>query len=223
MGGITSKSTTTTTNLPPLQTVSNCITEKMMGAWFVIAVKPTPFETKNSNAVERYTWIPEKDRKNNKGHHDFDIEFQFNTNEPITSNLKTMPQKGWIDDEHTDKQQQQQQEPRIQTKTGNWKISPLWPIKLSYLILEADTTNYQYCIVGYPSRAYCWILARTPQISDELYQDLCGRLTGKHQYDLTGLRLVPQKWTKEEREKRQLVQEIPDQMLETTSTSTTTD
>ena len=203
MGGITSKQA----QLPALQTVGDCLTERMMGTWFVIAVKPTPFETKNSNAVERYTWIPD-DTPNKK--HDFEIDFQFNADEPLKSKLKAMPQKGWIDDDKS----QVDPNNRLHTKTGNWKVSPLWPIKLPYLLLEVDTKNYNYCVVGYPSRAYCWIMGRTPHMEDGLYQDLVQRLETKHQYDLTGLRKVPQQWTKAEREKRDLVKEIPDSMLE---------
>ena len=72
-------------NLPALQTVSNCITERMMGTWFVVAVKPTAFETHNSNAVERYTWLEQKSYVGN----DFAINFQYNSDEPITSKLKS--------------------------------------------------------------------------------------------------------------------------------------
>jgi len=41
--------------LPALVPVSECLTEKFMGVWFVHGVKPTMFEKTCSNAVERYT------------------------------------------------------------------------------------------------------------------------------------------------------------------------
>jgi apolipoprotein D and lipocalin family protein len=178
----------------------------MMGTWFVIGVKPTPFETKNSNAVERYTWL----NNDKKGGNDFSIDFAYNADEPVTSKLKSVPQKGWIDDEKSAVDPQNRQ----LTKTGNWKVSPMWPLKLPYLLLEVDLDNYTYCVVGYPSRAYCWIMARTPKMDDQLYDSLTEKLKVKHQYDLTGLRKVPQKWTKEERAKRNLIAEIPDTMLD---------
>jgi len=74
-------------SLPALQTVSNCETAKFMGTWFVQGVKPTILEKTNSNAVEVYT------RVEGKGH-DIDVDFQYNSNEPITSKLKSAPQKG---------------------------------------------------------------------------------------------------------------------------------
>eukprot|EP00541_Cyclophora_tenuis_P013094 CAMPEP_0116542558 /NCGR_PEP_ID=MMETSP0397-20121206/1080_1 /TAXON_ID=216820 /ORGANISM="Cyclophora tenuis, Strain ECT3854" /LENGTH=192 /DNA_ID=CAMNT_0004066575 /DNA_START=57 /DNA_END=635 /DNA_ORIENTATION=- len=181
-------------SLPPLQAVSNCDTARFMGTWFVIGVKPTAFETTCSNAVERYSWL--QDSKKN----DIKIDFQYNNKDPIVSPLKSMPQKGWIQGDD-------------KSNSGLWKVSPFPPIKMPYLIIEVDDTNYDYCVIGYPNRAYCWIMSRTPQMKDELYEELTKRLQEKHQYDLKGLRRVPQQWTKDERTKRGLEKEIPDQML----------
>ena len=65
----------------------------------------------------------------------------------------------------------------------------------------------------YPSRQYCWIMSRTPTMSDETYDMLTKKLVEKHKYDLDGLRKVPQVWTKEERKKRGLEDAIPDKFL----------
>jgi hypothetical protein len=54
---------------------------------------------------------------------------------------------------------------------------------------------------------------RKPVMKDETYKMLTDKLEKKHQYDLKGLRRVPQKWTKAEREKRGLTDVIPDDML----------
>jgi apolipoprotein D and lipocalin family protein len=199
-------------SLPALQTVSECVTERMMGTWFVIAVKPTMFETKNSNAVERYRWIDDSERKS--GANDFDIDFQFNADAPIHSKLKALPQKGWIDVPREKTTATTTCTDRRQTKTGNWLVSPAWPIKMAYLLLEVDLEHYSYCVVGYPSRAYCWIMARTPKMEESLYNSLLDKLRNKHHYDLNGLRMVPQQWTKEEAQKRNLINEIPQSMLE---------
>jgi apolipoprotein D and lipocalin family protein len=164
-----------------------------MGTWFVIAVKPTVFETTCSNAVERYSFL--KDSKKN----DIDIDFQYNQNEPLTSPLKSLPQKGWV--QGADK-----------TNSAEWKVSPMWPIKVPFQVIEVGK-NYEYCVIGYPSRNYCWIMGRKPVMDDTLYSDLTKKLVEKHQYSLEGLRRVPQKWTREEREKRGLAKEIPDAML----------
>lgn len=169
-----------------------CITDRFMGVWFVIGVKPTPFETTCSNAVERYTRV-----KN--GDHDIDIDFQYNKSEPLTSKLKSLPQRGWI---IGDKE-----------NSSNWKVSPFGPIRMPYPIIELDDKKYEWVVVGHEGRKFVWIMGRKPKMDDELYENLTKRLVEKHQYSLEGLRKVPQKWTKEEREKRNLVDEIPDDLL----------
>mmetsp|Transcript_10955 Transcript_10955/g.24460 ORF Transcript_10955/g.24460 Transcript_10955/m.24460 type:complete len:195 (+) Transcript_10955:101-685(+) len=181
------------TTLPPLQTVTHCNTNKLMGTWFVIGVKPTMFETTCSNAVERYSRV-------NGGKNDVNIDFQYNKNEPIASPLKSLPQKGWVQGNKED--------------SGEWKVSPFWPIKMPYLILDVDDQDYKYVLIGYPSRDYAWIMARQPQMPEETYNMLTKQLEEKHQYSLEGLRRVPQMWTAEERSKRGFSkEEVPDSML----------
>jgi apolipoprotein D and lipocalin family protein len=168
----------------------------MMGTWFVIAVKPTIFEKTCSNAVEKYTFL--EDSKKN----DIDIDFKFNSKEdPYSSPLKSLPQKGWVQGEN-------------RLNSGNWQVSPQWPIKMPYQIIDVDDVDYSYCVIGFPSRAYCWIMARHPQMDEGLYNKLTQELVDRHKYSLDGLRRVPQIWTAEERQKRGLSKvEIPDSML----------
>lgn len=87
---------------------------------------------------------------------------------------------------------------------------------MPYEIIEVDDKDYMYTVIGYPSRDYCWIMYRLPQMPESTYSMLTDRLVKKHQYSLEGLRKVPQVWTREEREKRGLSnKEIPDSMLHT--------
>jgi apolipoprotein D and lipocalin family protein len=170
--------------------------ESVMGTWFVIGVKPTIFETTCSNAVEKYTLLEPG------SNHDIDIDFTYNPKEdPFKCKVKSLPQKGWV------------QGPD-RTNSGNWKVSPQWPLKMPYQIIEVDDKDYSYIVIGYPNRAYCWIMARHPVMDEALYKSLTMRLVEKHQYSLDGLRRVPQRWTAEERERRGLTPtEIPDTML----------
>lgn len=167
-----------------------------MGTWFVIGVKPTYFETTCSNAVERYTLVDETKK------YDIDIDFQYNQKEdPYSSKLKSLPQKGWVQGGN-------------RLNSGEWKVSPQWPIKMPYQIIEVDDKDYSYVVIGYPTRAYCWIMARHPKMDEAVYTSLTQKLVDKHQYSLEGLRRVPQKWTDAERTKRGLSkEEIPDSML----------
>lgn len=188
MGNLSTK-----TALPPLQTVPHCETAKFMGTWFVIGQKPTYLETTCSNAVEKYTLLEGKN-------HDVDIDFQYNKADPVTSPLGSLPQRGWIQGED-------------KSDSASWKVSPFGPIRMPYPIIELDADKYDYCVIGYPSRDYCWIMSRKPVMAEDTYDMLTKRLVDKHQYDLEGLRRVPQKWTREERSKRGLDDVISDDVL----------
>lgn len=188
------------TSLPALKTVATCDTTRFMGTWFVVGVKPTALEKTSSNAVEKYTLLDEKG--NHK--HDIDIDFQYNGKEdPFDKKnaVKSLPQKGWVEGDN-------------RQQSGDWKVSPFWPIKMTYPIIELDEKEYSYAVIGYPSRAYCWILSRTPTMEETLYSDIEKKLVDNHQYDLEGLRKVPQKWTADERTKRGLTEEeLPNSFL----------
>merc|ERR1712124_177597 len=139
-------------NLPPLVTVPSCDTSRFMGTWFVIAVKPTFLEKTNSNAVEKYSLLDEKD-----GNHDIDIDFTYNAKEdPFDSKVKSLPQKGWVQGDN-------------RMDSGSWKVSPVWPVKMPYPIIELDDKDYSYCVIGYPNRDYCWIMARKPVMEGCLF------------------------------------------------------
>jgi len=186
-------------SLPALKTVASCDTTRFMGTWFVVGIKPTILETTCSNAIEKYTLLEEGSNS-----HDIDIDFKYNPKEdPFddTSKVKSLPQKGWVEGTN-------------RLESGDWKVSPFWPIKMTYPIIELDEKDYSYAVVGYPSRAYCWILSRKPVMEESVYKDIEKKLVDNHQYDLEGFRKVPQKWTTEERTKRELtMEELPDSFL----------
>ena len=183
--------------LPALKTIGTCETTRFMGTWYVVGVKPTMFETTCSNAVEKYTLLDEKEKN------DIDIDFQYSQKEdPFdpTNKVKSLPQKGWVQGDRL--------------KSGDWKVSPFWPVKMPYPIIELDEKDYSYAVIGYPSRDYVWILSRTPTMKESLYKDIENKLVINHQYDLAGMRKVPQKWTADERTKRGLTkEELPDSFL----------
>jgi apolipoprotein D and lipocalin family protein len=187
-------------SLPALKTVASCDTNRFMGTWYVVGIKPTYLETTCSNAVEKYTLRENEGSKK----HDIDIDFKYNPKEDpfeAKNNVKSLPQKGWVQGSN-----------RLQS--GDWKVSPFWPIKMTYPIIELDEKDYSYAVIGYPSRDYCWILSRKPTLEEKVYKGIEKKLVDNHQYDLEGFRKVPQKWTAEERTKRGLTkEELPDSLL----------
>ena len=50
-----------------------------------------------------------------------------------------------------------------QAEPAKLKVSFFWPFRGDYQILY---TNYKVALIGTPNRAYLWILARTPAISE---------------------------------------------------------
>jgi apolipoprotein D and lipocalin family protein len=51
------------------------------------------------------------------------------------------------------------------------KVTFFWPFYGDYWILDLGS-NYEYAVVGAPNRDYLWILSRTPQLDEQLYQRL---------------------------------------------------
>jgi apolipoprotein D and lipocalin family protein len=59
-----------------------------------------------------------------------------------------------------------------------------------YWILEVGA-NYEYAVVGHPSRSYLWILSRTPTLDDATLQGALAR-AGASGFDTTKLEYTPQ-------------------------------
>ncbi|HOP41182.1 MAG TPA: lipocalin family protein [Geobacteraceae bacterium] len=58
------------------------------------------------------------------------------------------------------------------TTNAKLKVTFFWPFYGDYWILDLGE-HYDYAIVGTPDRNYLWILSRTPEMSELLYQRLC--------------------------------------------------
>lgn len=71
------------------------------------------------------------------------------------------------------------------------KVSFFWIFYGDYYVLELDK-DYQWALIGSESDDFLWILSRTPQMDETLYQSLLDKLTARG-YDTTKLIEVPQK------------------------------
>lgn len=74
---------------------------------------------------------------------------------------------------------------------GKLKVSFFWFFYGDYNILELDTVNYQYVLIGGSSPKYLWILSRTPQMQPEIYEMLLQKAKDRG-YDLSKLIKVEQ-------------------------------
>ena len=75
---------------------------------------------------------------------------------------------------------------------AEWRMQFVWPFKMPFLIIALDE-DYEHTVIGYPSRKYVWIMARKPQMSDEVYRSIIGDLE-EVGYDISKINKVPQSW-----------------------------
>ena len=58
------------------------------------------------------------------------------------------------------------------------KVSFFRPFWGDYWIIDLDP-DYQWAVVGVPNRRYLWILSRTPQMDEAVYEAIVARLAAK--------------------------------------------
>ena len=109
--------------------------DQFMGTWYVQTGRVTFLEKGAHNPTEIYTYNSEENR--------IDIDFTYNK-DSLNGKLKAIPQKGWVHNAP------------INT---HWKVSPIWPLKLDYLVLDF-AKDYSWCAIGVPSGKYLWVMTR---------------------------------------------------------------
>jgi apolipoprotein D and lipocalin family protein len=147
------------------KTVSKVEIDRFMGKWYVMAGRFTFLESEVHNGVEIYTWN-EKEKR-------IDISFTFNKGS-LTGKEKSIPQKGWIENNQTN---------------AHWKVSPFWPLKFDYLVLDlAD--DYSWTAIGVPNGKYLWIMSRQKMMPEKQLNDIITRLK-ESGYPVHDIVLVP--------------------------------
>ncbi len=79
------------------------------------------------------------------------------------------------------------------TTNAKLKVSFFWPFWGDYWIIDLDP-DYQWAVVGEPNRKYLWILSRTPQMDEAVYDGIISRLQEKR-YDPARLNRTQQPGT----------------------------
>ena len=133
---------------PPLQTVEKVNLQKYLGSWYEIARYEHFFERDCKNVVANYSMLDEETIK------------VINRCTKITTNeKKEATARAYAIDETNSK----------------LKVSFFRPFYGDYWVLILDE-NYEYVVVGTPSREYLWILARQKTISDEVKNSILEKL-----------------------------------------------
>mmetsp|Transcript_26208 Transcript_26208/g.36503 ORF Transcript_26208/g.36503 Transcript_26208/m.36503 type:complete len:188 (-) Transcript_26208:270-833(-) len=128
-----------------LRTVEKVNIDKFVGKWYVVGVIPTYFEKGAYNPCENYTW----DSKSKK----IKVDFTYNASS-LTGKPKSLKQT-LIPDGYPE-------------SSGRMTVSPFWPVKVPFLVMEMSP-DYTNCMIGYPTRAYLWIMSRQPAMDKKIY------------------------------------------------------
>ncbi|MDX9720131.1 MAG: lipocalin family protein [Myxococcota bacterium] len=143
-------STTERLKLDPLQTVPQVDLERYLGLWYEIAAFPQSFQKGCTASTATYTL-----------REDGDID--------VLNQCRLDSVDGPEKSAHG--------RARVVDKSSNAKLEvsffrPFWG---DYWIIDLGT-NYEYAVVGHPSRDYLWILCRDKVMDPALYDDLVARL-----------------------------------------------
>jgi apolipoprotein D and lipocalin family protein len=139
-------------NSQTLATVPAVDLKRYVGVWYEIARLPNRFE-KNCAANITATYTQRSDGK-------IEVINQCQKNNNVMNRSKGTA--------------------KVVANSGNakLKVTFFWPFAGDYWVLDLGQ-NYEYAVVGEPSRKYLWILSRTPQMDDGLYQQLLSRMTAQ--------------------------------------------
>lgn len=75
------------------------------------------------------------------------------------------------------------------SEPGKLKVSFFWFFYADYFVMELDSNNYEWAVIGSSSSKYLWVLSRSPQMDDKLYQDLMQKIQNRG-YNLDKLQKV---------------------------------
>lgn len=135
-----------------LEVVQSVDLARYTGRWYEIARLPNSFQKKCTDAVTA-DYALRKDGK---------IEV-INRCRKASGEYSTAKGKAKIVDKQTN---------------AKLKVTFFWPFYGDYWILDLGP-NYEYAVVGEPDRKYLWILSRSPQMDEALYQQLLQNMAAK--------------------------------------------
>lgn len=136
--------------LPPLETVPSVDLKKYTGTWYEIASYPQRFQRGCTDTKATYTLRE-------------DGKIGVLNSCRKEGKLDTATGKAWVVDT---------------TTNAKLRVSFFWPFSGDYWIIDLGK-EYDYAVVSHPNRKYLWILARSPQMDNALYNSILDRLRSK--------------------------------------------
>ena len=150
---------------PPLPVVENVDLARYAGTWYEIARYPNGFEEGCTGVTAEYT-----------------VREDGTVRVVNTCRESTLDGPVW--------QIEGFAESADATTNAKLTVYFFFPFGAPYWIIELDE-DYQYAVVGEPSRSFLWILSRTPTLDAATYQSILDGLPAQG-YDPGRLELTPQ-------------------------------
>lgn len=158
--------TACSTPQPPLKTVARVELDWYMGDWYVFANIPYSLEKGKVGTLDRYAMRPD-------GRMDNIFRFRKGS---LDAPMEEWKGVAWVHDKKTN---------------AEWRVQFIWPLRSPYLIIDLDK-DYQWSVIGYPSRKLAWVLSRKTTLDEATYQGILTRMRAQG-YDTTKLEKVPQR------------------------------
>ena len=134
--------------LPPLRTVEKVDLKRYLGRWYEVARLPNRFQKGCVGSTADYSL-----------REDGEISVINSCRNEQDGSLEQVTGRAWIVDTASNAQ---------------LKVTFFWPFRGDYWIIELGK-EYEYAVVGTPSRKYLWILSRTASMDDSLYNAILQR------------------------------------------------
>jgi len=136
--------------MKPLVTVVSVDLDRYVGQWYEIARYHHRFQ--EGCVGSRATYTLRDDGRITVVNECYDKSF--------AGKLRSVKGKAWVVDKKTN---------------ARLKVSFFWPFAGDYWIIDLGR-DYEYAVVGHPSRKYLWVLSRTPEMEEKVYQGILERL-----------------------------------------------
>jgi len=153
--------------------------KRYMGRWYEIASFPSRFQPKNGENT-RATYTLKEDGTVN-----------------VLNETWTNGKRGYIEGTAY-KADPNSNEAKLKVKFYVPPFLPIIPVVGDYWVLFLDD-DYQYALVGQPTRKFLWILCRQTHLDEEIYNQLVERAK-QEGYDVSKLHKTPQSDTPPEEE-----------------------
>lgn len=149
------------------ETVPRVDLERFMGDWYVIAILPNFIEKNAVNSIESYTLQDDGT---------IGITYSFRKGSP-SGKQKVMHPRAKIYNTQSN---------------AEWRVQFIRPFWAAYLVIDL-AEDYRYTVIGVPNRKWLWIMSRSPELSEEDYSGIIGRLKS-YGYNTEKIMKIPQVW-----------------------------